>query len=208
MPRWIGGDFYDFFRLDEEHIAFTIADVCGKGIPAALFMAVSRTTIRSQAALHHDPAECLTESNKMLVSYSVDCMFVTVFYGIYNTRTGLVTYSNAGHNRPYVVRSNGEVEMIPRMKGCALGLFVGEPYLENTLQLNAGDTLYMYTDGVNEAMDSSSEEFGNDRMADILKGTTAMDCRQVVDSMRKGIRNFVGDAEQSDDITMLVLKRK
>jgi sigma-B regulation protein RsbU (phosphoserine phosphatase) len=204
----IGGDFYDFFRLDEEYIAFTIADVCGKGIPAALFMAVSRTTIRSQAALHHDPAECLTESNKMLVSYSVDCMFVTVFYGIYNTRTGLVTYSNAGHNRPYVVRSNGEVEMIPRMKGCALGLFVGKPYLENTLQLNAGDTLYMYTDGVNEAMDSSSEEFGNDRMADILKGTTAMDCRQVVDSMRKGIRDFVGDAEQSDDITMLVLKRK
>ena len=204
----IGGDFYDFFRLDDEHIAFTIADVCGKGIPAALFMAVSRTTIRSQAALHHDPAECLTESNKMLVSYSVDCMFVTVFYGIYNIKTGLVTYSNAGHNEPCVVRSNGEVEMIPRMKGSALGLIVRKPYLEDTLQLNPGDKLYMYTDGVNEAMNSSSEKFGNDRMMDILRGTQTMDCRQTVDCMREGIRNFVGDAEQSDDITMLALKRE
>jgi sigma-B regulation protein RsbU (phosphoserine phosphatase) len=144
----------------------------------------------------------------MLVAYSVDCMFVTVFYGIYNTRTGLVTYCNAGHNQPYVVRSNGEVEMIPRMKGCALGLFAGKPYLEDTLQLDAGDTLYMYTDGVNEAKSSSGEEFGNDRMENILKGTATMDCRQVVDSMREGIRDFVGDAEQSDDITMLVLKRR
>ena len=135
-------------------------------------------------------------------------MFVTVFYGIYNIKTGLVTYCNAGHNQPYVVRSNGEVEMIPRMKGCALGLSVRKPYLENTLQLNAGDTLYMYTDGVNEAMNSSSEKFDNYRMENILKGTPSMDCRQVVDSMREGIRNFVGDAEQSDDITMLALKRK
>jgi sigma-B regulation protein RsbU (phosphoserine phosphatase) len=170
-------------------------------------MAVSRTTIRSQAALHHDPAECLTESNKMLVSYSVDCMFVTVFYGIYNIRTGLVTYSNAGHNQPCVVRSNGEVEMIPRLKGSALGLMVGKQYLEDTLQLNPGDALYLYTDGVNEAMNSSTEEFGNNRMMDILRGTQTMDCQQMVDCMRKGIRDFVGDAEQSDDITMLVLKR-
>ena len=144
----------------------------------------------------------------MLVSYSVDCMFVTVFYGIYNIRTGLVTYSNGGHNPPCVVRSNGEVEMIPRLKGSALGLIVGKPYQEATLQLNPGDTLYMYTDGVNEAMNGSGEEFGNDRMMDTLRGTQTMDCRQTVDCMREGIRNFVGDAEQSDDITMLALKRE
>ena len=204
----IGGDFYDFFRLDDDCIALTIADVCGKGIPAALFMAVSRTMIRSKGVQGVSPGECLTESNRLLASYSVDSMFVTVFYAIYNTKTGHVTYCNAGHNPPHLLRANGTTEELPKPKNTIVGAFDGIEYQDDTLQLEHGDTLVMFTDGVTEAMNPKFEEFGNERLDNILGGLSASSCQQIVETVKAGIKDFVEGAEQSDDITILVLKRK
>ena len=204
----IGGDFYDFFRIDDDRIALVIADVCGKGIPAALFMAVSRTLIRSKGFKHDNAAVCLTKSNHLLSDYSVDLMFVTVFYAIYNTKTGLVNYCNAGHNPPRLLRADGTVEPLPRPKNTIVGAFDGVEYKEDTLQLDHGDTLVMYTDGVTEAMNQQREEFGTGRLDNILGTLAGAGCQQIIETVKAGIKDFAGDAEQSDDITMLVLKRK
>lgn len=204
----IGGDFYDFFRIDDDRIALVIADVCGKGIPAALFMAVSRTIIRSKGVQGCSAAECITESNRLLSAYSVDNMFVTVFYAVYNIKTGLVTYSNAGHNPPHLLRKDGIVSELPMSKNTIVGVFDGFEYQEETLQLEQGDTLVMFTDGVTEATNAAYEEFGVERLDSILRQQTDAGCQQMVEAVKTGIREFVGDAEQSDDITMLVVKRK
>lgn len=204
----VGGDFYDFFRIDGDHIALVIADVCGKGIPAALFMAVSRTIIHSKGMQGVSAAECLTESNRLLANSTVNYMFVTVFYAIFNTRTGLVTYSNAGHNPPHVVRAGGTIERLPTYQQFMVGAFEEEVYADHTLQLGHGDTLVMFTDGVTEATDSTDTQFGTDRLNAILSGVADKSSQEMVEAIRAGIDGFVGDAEQNDDITLLVLKRK
>ena len=204
----IGGDFYDFFRIDDERFAFVIADVCGKGIPAALFMAVSRTMIRSKGSQCDKAGECLTESNRLLASYSVDCMFLTVFYAIYNTNTGFITYCNAGHNPPHLLRANGTIEELPMARNMIVGAFDNIEYKEDTLQLEHGDTLVMFTDGVTEAMNGAEQEFGVERLDRILSGLAGKGSQQIVEAVKAGVSDFVDDAEQSDDITMLVLKRK
>ena len=204
----IGGDFYDFFRIDDERFAFVIADVCGKGIPAALFMAVSRTMIRSKGSQCDKAGECLTESNRLLASYSVDCMFLTVFYAIYNTNTGFITYCNAGHNPPHLLRANGTIEELPMARNMIVGAFDDIEYKEDTLQLEHGDTLVMFTDGVTEAMNGAEQEFGVERLDNILSGMAGKGSQQIVEAVKAGVSDFVDDAEQSDDITMLVLKRK
>jgi sigma-B regulation protein RsbU (phosphoserine phosphatase) len=204
----IGGDFYDFFRIDDDRIALVIADVCGKGIPAALFMAVSRTMIRSKGSQCDDAAECLTESNRVLAAYSVDCMFLTVFYAIYNTKTGLITYCNAGHNPPHLLRANGTIEELPAPKNTIVGAFDNIDFKEDTLQLEHGDTLVMFTDGVTEAMTKTYEEFGTERLDNILSGLVGKGSQEIIETVKAGIKEFVDGAEQSDDITMLVLKRR
>ena len=203
----IGGDFYDFFRIDDDHISVVIADVCGKGIPAALFMAVSRTIIRSKGMQGCTASGCLSESNKLLAAYSVDNMFVTVFYAIYNVKTGLVSYCNAGHNPPHLLRKDGSVSELPTSKNTILGVFDGLEYQESSLQMEQGDTLVMFTDGVTEATDVAYNEFGTERLDAILRQQIGASCQQTVEAVKAGIKDFVGEAEQSDDITMLVVKR-
>jgi len=203
----IGGDFYDFFRLDDEHIALTIADVCGKGIPAALFMAMSRTLIRSKGVQVTSAAECITEANRLLVSYSVEKMFVTVFYAVYNVRTGLVSYCNAGHNPPLVLRADGTIEELPLTRDIVLGIESDISFHESSLQLASGDTLFMFTDGVNEATNADQQEFGMERLNATLDSMKGASCQQIIDGVKAAVTSFVGQAEQSDDITMLVLKR-
>ena len=204
----VGGDFYDFFRIDDERIALVIADVCGKGIPAALFMAVSRTIIHSKGMQGVSAAECLAESNQLLANSSVNCMFVTVFYAIFNTKTGLVTYSNAGHNPPHIVRAGGTIEQLPTDGQYMVGVFEEEVYADKTLQLDHGDTLVMFTDGVTEAKGSTHRAFGTDRLNNILSGVAEKSSQEIIEAIKAGITDFVGDTEQSDDITLLVLKRK
>ena len=204
----VGGDFYDFFRIDEDRIALVIGDVCGKGIPAALFMVLSQTIIRSKASQYTSAAECMTEANHLLASYSVESMFVTVFYVIYNTKTGQVTYCNAGHNPPHILRADGTVERLPKTKNVIVGVYDGVKYKEDTLQLEHGDTLVMFTDGVTEARNQAREEFGTERLNYMLSGLANTNCRQMVETVKAGLATFVDGAEQHDDITMLVIKRK
>ena len=123
----IGGDFYDFFRIDDDHIALVIGDVCGKGIPAALFMAVSRTFIRSVGMQYEHVGECITNVNRLLASSSVEYMFVTVFYAIYDIRTGLLTYCNGGHNPPYLLHANGTTEQLPMTQNAMVGAYKCSP---------------------------------------------------------------------------------
>jgi sigma-B regulation protein RsbU (phosphoserine phosphatase) len=204
----VGGDFYDFFRIDEDRIGIVIADVSGKGIPAAIFMAVSRTLIRATGIRGGKPSECLTYSNQLLAKESVDCMFVTVFYGIYTISTGEITYCNAGHNPPYILKPNGTVEALPMPQDFLLGAIDGVEYHDQQMKLEPGETLVMFTDGVNEAINSSNEEFGNARLDNIIRGLSNASSQQIIESVKDGIKEFVDGAEQSDDITMLVLKRK
>jgi sigma-B regulation protein RsbU (phosphoserine phosphatase) len=203
----VGGDFYDFFRLDEDHIGVVIADVCGKGVPAAIFMAVSRTIIRTTALNGLSPAECITRSNSLLVADSVDCMFVTVFYAIYNIKTGEIDYCNGGHNPPHVLKKSGEVIELPKSRDMMVGAFDGVVFHEEKLQLDKGDTLVMFTDGVTEAMNESKEEFGTARLAETLEDVAMHNCQQIIDTVKADIATFVGEAEQSDDITLLAIKR-
>ena len=188
----IGGDFYDFFRIDD----------------AALFMAVSRTFIRSVGMQYEHVGECITNVNRLLASSSVEYMFVTVFYAIYDIRTGLLTYCNGGHNPPYLLHADGTTEQLPMTQNAMVGAYKRIIFKESTLQLEQGDTLVMYTDGVTEAMNPAREMFGIKRLDGILRGQTDKSCQQMIESIKAGISGFVGDEEQSDDITMLLLKRK
>jgi len=204
----VGGDFYDFFRIDDDHIGFIIADVSGKGIPAAIYMAVSRTLIRATGIRGGACADCITYSNRLLASESVDCMFVTAFYGIYNLKTGEMSYCNAGHNPPYLLKANGQVQQLPLSVDPILGAIDGLEFHEAKLQIEKDDALVLYTDGVTEAMDPSFQEYGEDRLQHALSGVENRSCQQLIDIIKADMATFVGEAEQSDDTTLLVIKRK
>jgi sigma-B regulation protein RsbU (phosphoserine phosphatase) len=203
----VGGDFYDFFRIDDDHVGFIIADVSGKGVPAAIFMAVSRTLIRATGIRGGSPAECISYSNRLLAAESVDCMFVTVFYGIYHVKTGEMVYCNAGHNPPYLLKKSGKVEELPMSKNPMVGAIDGINYQEEHLVLEQGDALVMFTDGVNEAMNTSFEEFGDERLVNTLEGVTKLSCQEINDAVKADVATFTSGAEQSDDITLLTIKR-
>ena len=203
----VGGDFYDFFRIDDDRIGFVIADVSGKGVPAAIFMAVSRTLIRATGIRGVLPSECITYSNGLLAKESANYMFVTVFYGIYNIKTGEVTYTNAGHNPPYLMKADGRIEQLPMSKDLVVGALDDFQFSEEALQLEHGDTLLLYTDGVTEAINVNNEEFGEKRLEDTLKEVTQQSCQQIINAVKTNVSDFAGEAEQSDDITMLAIKR-
>ena len=203
----VGGDFYDFFRIDDDHIGFLIADVSGKGIPAAIFMAVSRTLIRATGISGVSPSECMNYSNRLLAEDSVDCMFVTVFYGIYDLNSGEIVYCNAGHNPPYRIRQDGSAEALPMAQDPMLGAITGITFHEGRLQLEKGEKLVLFTDGVTEAMNTTFEEYGETRLEAALSGQAQPSCQATIEAVKGNVAEFVGEAEQSDDITILALKR-
>jgi len=204
----VGGDFYDFFRIDDEHFGFTIADVSGKGVPAAIFMAVSRTLIKATGVRGVTSNECMQIVNDMLCGESVDSMFVTVFYGICNIRTGEIDFTNAGHNAPYVLHADGRVEAVQSDINLVLGAFDGIPYKPGRMTLQAGDTLVMYTDGVTEAEDIRQELFGEQRLEQALATLKGATSQQIVEAINQQVKDYAGEAAQSDDITQLVIRRK
>ena len=204
----VGGDFYDFFRIDNDHIGFVMADVSGKGVPAALFMTMSYTLLRFTGVKNQDPVSTVSDSNAMLSKESFDSMFVTVFYGIYCISTGEVRYVNAGHNPPYLLKADGSVNVLPNSNNICLGVTDDFPYQESTLKLEMGDTLVTFTDGVTEACDTNNELYGEERLEALLatqKGNTA---EQVTTAINDAVNAHANGAEQSDDITVLVIKRK
>ena len=204
----VGGDFYDFFRIDDDRIGFVIADVSGKGVPAAIFMAVSHTLIKATGIRDLASNECMETVNNILCNESVGSMFVTVFYGVYDLTTGQVDYTNAGHNPPYILHADGSVEMLKNDCNLVLGAVEDMKYNSQSLQLNPGDALVMYTDGVTEAENKAHDQFGESRLETELAALQGADSKQIVQTVLAKVREFAAGAPQSDDITQLVIRRK
>ena len=204
----VGGDFYDFFRIDDTHFGFCIADVSGKGVPAAIFMAVSRTLIKATGVRGIPSNECMQIVNDMLCGESVDSMFVTVFYGVFNILTGEIDFCNAGHNAPYILHADGRVEAVEADINLVLGALEGIPYKRNKMTLQPGDTLVMYTDGVTEAENVEKELYGEPQLEAELATLKGASSRQIVEAINQSVKEYAGEAPQSDDVTQLVIKMK
>ena len=204
----VGGDFYDFFLIDKYRMAILIADVSGKGVPAALFMAISKALIKDQAQeIGVDPAAILTKSNELLSEGNDKSLFVTVWLGILDLRDGHMIYSDAGHENPLLLRRDGEtVTVKPRRKRPPLAALEGITYLNEELTLVPGDTLLLYTDGVAEATNRAEAMYGMDRLISICSRNIGADAHSLLVNIRADVDSFVGDAEQFDDLTMLALK--
>ena len=200
----IGGDFFDFFLIDDNHVGLVIADVSGKGVPAALFMTMTRAALRCFSSFQL--SECIEKTNEFLCHRNESCMFVTVFYGILNTSTGEFNYTNAGHNPPLIVSLDGSIQEIGRNQGVALGIKENLTFQENKIVLKGQDSLIYYTDGVTEAMNSKGEMFTEERLRTFLSTHAHLVPRELVNELTTNIKAFVGSAEQSDDITMFCLK--
>jgi len=204
----VGGDLYDFFLLDENRVCFIIGDVSDKGIPAALFMAITRTAFKISAMANTGSvAATLATVNKFLCDGNDSQMFVTVFCGVLDLRTGLIEYSDGGHELPFVVRHRERVELVQKEGGMALGFMDGIPFPTGYIQLNPGDSLVLYTDGVNEALDIHGKMFhvsGIEKtLSEYLEGVPA---ETIVRGLTRDVTAFVGTAPQSDDITILVVR--
>ncbi|WP_195371119.1 MULTISPECIES: SpoIIE family protein phosphatase [Parabacteroides] len=201
--KYVGGDFYDFFRIDQDRLGFVIADVAGKGVPAAIFMAISRTVIRTIALNENSAAMCMQRSNAFLCQENINEMFVTVFYGILNLNTGLVTYCNAGHNPPVLMKADNTVVSVPLTNDFILGSIDDITYHEKTLQLLPGDNLLLYTDGITEAMNTRHEQYSEQRLLENCQELIGKSPKEIVDKITEKVGKFVVGAVQSDDITLL-----
>jgi sigma-B regulation protein RsbU (phosphoserine phosphatase) len=200
----VGGDLFDFFLLDDEHLAFALGDVSGKGVPAALFMAMTRTLLRATARLREPPGTCFTYMNATLGEQNVSTMYVTLFYGILNTRTGEFQYANAGHNPAYVMAADGTLRMLRQKSGPMLGVWEGFEYKTLTDILAPGDRILLYTDGVTEAVDKSGEFFEK-RLEEFLVANAAESPERLVVDLHAAVQDFSKGTPQADDVTVLAL---
>ncbi|MDE0679626.1 MAG: SpoIIE family protein phosphatase [Gammaproteobacteria bacterium] len=205
--RNVGGDFFDIIRLEHGRLGMAIADVSDKGIPAALFMMSSRTLLKGAALGDEDPGTVVTVVNDQLQDGNEANMFVTLFYAVYDPETGLVRYANGGHNPPLIVHKDGSSTILPLTGGVALGVAPQFGFSTDQAQLEPGEALVMYTDGISEAEDLGSEEFGMDRLLEVFANATLESARAANDAVFAAVREFAGDRPQSDDITCLVLLR-
>ena len=203
--REIGGDFYDFFSVDEFRMGLVIADVSDKGIPAALFTMVSRALLKAAARNHDSPAACLREVNELVSQDNEACMFVTLFYAVLDLRDGRLCYSNGGHNPPRLL-CQGKVEEVPPTGDIALGVFLGHEFHDHELVLCTGDTLFLYTDGITEACDAEVAEFGERRLDELLERVAHTSASEMVGSVVEAVEEFAGGVAQFDDMTCLALR--
>ena len=201
--REVGGDFYDFFFISKDEICLVIGDVSGKGVPGALFMAVTRTMIKSSASGDHSPASIVTRVNDELSADNPECMFVTLFLGIVNVRSGEFKYTNAGHNPPYIINEQAGLVCLDNRDGPIIGAIDGIAYKENKLSFAKNDTLLIFTDGVTEAMDPGGKLYSEQRLEDFLGAHKTSKTDKLVDEVLHEVEDFAADAEQADDITLL-----
>jgi sigma-B regulation protein RsbU (phosphoserine phosphatase) len=204
--RNVGGDFYDFFFLDPERLGFVIGDVSGKGMPAALFMMMCMTLLKAGARRHSQPGECLTEVNRLLCGSHHSDLFVTLFYGILDLRTGRLCYSNGAHNLPYLLRPEGATMLEAEREGGVVGLFEHMNYDTVETRLSPGDGLFLYTDGVNEACNGEHDRFGTEQLEAFLARSSTLSPREIVQGSIEAVRAFALAATQSDDLTVLALR--
>jgi sigma-B regulation protein RsbU (phosphoserine phosphatase) len=201
----VGGDFYDFFEISPTRVGLVIADVSGKGIAAALFMAVSHTLLRASALAGLNPGDCLARVNDLLAADNDATMFVTVFYGVLDVTTGEILYANGGHNPPCVVGAAGTAPPLEGTGGMALGVFQGAAFGEKRFVLAPGDAVFLYTDGVTEAFNADDVPFGNERLAECLADSNRASPQTLLGDVTRAVAQFVGETEQADDITCLAL---
>ncbi len=204
--REVGGDLYDFFPIDKSRIGVIIGDVSGKGIPAAMFMAVSKTLLKATALKGIPTDSCLQSVNNILVEESLPTMFVTVFYGILDGRSGTFEYSNGGHNPPYLISKEGKVRMVENRGGVFLGSVKGLEYESNVMILQPGETLFLYSDGIPEATNLKDEMYTDARFVDSLQRHHDLALEPLVENVIKDVQEFTGAQLQSDDITCLALR--
>ena len=206
--REVGGDFYDFFLIDKNRLGFLIGDVTGKGVPAAIFMAVCRTLLKATALQGGSAGECMKYANDVLTQQSDAAMFVTVFYGILHTDSGKLEYCIAGHNPPYLISKSGELTLIREPASIMAGAFDAATFETGHLTLNPDDTIFLYTDGVTEAADSAEEFFSDERLHLLLGRTPGASAEEIVSNVLNEVRIFAGGAPQSDDITAMAITFK
>jgi sigma-B regulation protein RsbU (phosphoserine phosphatase) len=202
----VGGDFYDFYFVNEDTLAFLIADVSGKGIPAAMFMMNAKAVLKSYAESGLDVNKVFTLGNEKLCEGNDAGMFVTAWMGFLNTKTGEVTFANAGHNPPLVRHADGSFEYLKARAGFVLAGMEGVKYRKNELQLAPGDVIYLYTDGVTEATNINDELYGEDRLLALLNANKEASMEELCKLVKEDVFAFAGEAPQFDDITMLALK--
>jgi sigma-B regulation protein RsbU (phosphoserine phosphatase) len=201
--REVGGDFYDYFPVGPQKYAFCVADVSDKGVASALFMSVTKAMMKSRCREDSSTASVATWVNDEIAADNDSCMFITLFIGILDTRTGTLRYTNAGHNPPYVKRADGSVECIDARHGPVLGAVEGLAYGEDTLQMSRGDAMLLFTDGVTEAMNNGRELFGEARLEEFLASAEENEVNGLVNGVLSAVRSFADGAAQSDDITLL-----
>ena len=204
----VGGDFYDFFLVDNDHLAMVIADVSGKGVPAALFMVIAKTLLKNAVQTGLSPKAALEKVNNQLCENNEAEMFVTVWLGIYEISTGKLTAANAGHEYPAIRRADGQFELLKDRHGFVLAGMENVRYQEYELEIGVGDTLFLYTDGVAEATDAANTLYGTDRMLAALNQNCTLEPEKLLHQVKADIDRFVGSAPQFDDITMLLFQRK
>ena len=201
----VGGDFYDFFLVDDDHLAVVIADVSGKGVPAALFMVIAKTLIKNHAQNKDTPGSVFTQTNEQLCEGNDAGLFVTAWMGVLEISTGKLIYVNAGHNPPLLRRADEKFEWLKSRPGFVLAGMEGVRYRENEMEMQPGDMLFLYTDGVTEATNANQELFGEERLLETLNEQPKLPVSALLPKVKKSIDSFVGEAEQFDDITMLSL---
>ena len=202
----VGGDFYDYFVIDKTHIGLVIADVSGKGIGAALFMTISKTVLKNQLQLGISPAEALTNANKQLCENNDAGLFVTCWAGVYDTKSDILTFVDAGHNPPVIMRKGEKAEFIKQRRGFVLAGFDGYQYRQEEIQLNRGDEMFFYTDGVTEATNMQDELYGDDRLLNCLDSCPDEPASNQLAILKQDIDRFVGQREQFDDITIMAMR--
>ncbi|MBQ6381385.1 MAG: PP2C family protein-serine/threonine phosphatase [Clostridia bacterium] len=204
----VGGDFYDFFLIDKDHLGIVMADVSGKGVPAALFMMVSKILVQNYTIIGSSPAKALEAVNNQICLNNREEMFVTVWLGVLDLTTGKLTSSNAGHDFPALFTPGGDFELVREKHGLVIGAMEGIKYREHEMQMQPGSKLFLYTDGVPEATDANQKLFGTDRMIDALNSAKDQPPKKILEAVDTAVEGFVKDAPQFDDITMLCLEYK
>lgn len=204
----VGGDFYDFFMVDADHLAFVVADVSGKGVPAALFMVIGKTLIKDHTGLHDDLGEVFTEVNNILCASNSEEMFITAFEGVLNLKTGELRYVNAGHEIPFLCRKGGVFEPYKVRAGFVLAGMQGIRYRAGSIQLEPGDKVFQYSDGIPEAINSEKSPYGMKRLESVLAKNSEKAPSELLPLVKADVDAFVGDADQFDDITMLCIEFK
>ena len=206
--REVGGDFYDFFLIDKDHLCMVMADVSGKGVPAALFMMGSKIVIKNSAMLMNSPAKILTRANESICENNEQDMFLTVWLGILELSTGKLVAANAGHEYPALMRAGEKFEIIKSKHGFVIGGFEDAIYMDYELQLEPGDKLFLYTDGLPEATNGDNEMLGIDGMLDALNENCESHPKVILNGVKNAVDGFVKEAEQFDDLTMMCIEYK